>query len=90
MPIEISRGYIFGAVALRVQSATTSLISVGYLPADINSTRIAIEPPRDVTHGDVSVNAAMVLAKDAGKKPREIAEKYAEVLRNEELTLIAS
>jgi arginyl-tRNA synthetase len=86
MPIEISRGYIFGAVALRVQSATTSLISVGYLPPDINSTRIAIEPPRDVTHGDVSVNAAMVLAKDVGKKPREIAEKYAEVLRNEELT----
>jgi arginyl-tRNA synthetase len=86
MPAEISKGYIFGAVARRVQSATTSLISLGYLPPDINPARIAVEPPRDVTHGDVAVNAAMVLAKDAGKKPRELAEKYAEVLRNEELS----
>ena len=34
----------------------------------------------------MATNAAMVLAKDAGKKPRELAEKYAEVLRNDELT----
>lgn len=35
---------------------------------------ITVEPPRDVTHGDMATNAAMVLAKPAKKNPREIAE----------------
>jgi arginyl-tRNA synthetase len=43
--------------------------------------RVAAEPPRDPSHGDVATNAAMVLAKPMGMKPREIAEPLAEVLR---------
>jgi arginyl-tRNA synthetase len=39
--------------------------------------RVVVEPPRDPTHGDVATNAAMVLAKDAGLKPRDLAEKLA-------------
>jgi len=85
MPMDISRGSIFGTVAGRIQSATTSLISVGYLPAGIDQSRVTIEPPRDAANGDVAINAAMVLAKDAGKKPRELAEKFAEALRDGEL-----
>jgi len=34
--------------------------------------------PRDPSHGDMATNAAMVLAKDAGKKPRELAQAIAE------------
>ena len=44
-------------------------------------SRIVVEPPRDASHGDMATNAAMVLAKDAGKKPRELAEQIAEKLR---------
>jgi len=39
--------------------------------------RIAVETPRDPTHGDFATNAAMVLAKPAGRKPRELAEAIA-------------
>ena len=85
MPMDISRGSIFGTVTCRIQSATTSLISAGYLPAGIDLSRITVEPPRDASHGDMATNAAMVFAKDAGKKPRELAEKYAEALRGDDL-----
>jgi arginyl-tRNA synthetase len=85
MAIEISQANIFGVVALRVQSATAALISAGYLPAGIDLSRITVEPPRDASHGDMATNAAMVFAKDAGKKPRELAEKYAEALRADDL-----
>ena len=85
MALEISQGNIFAAVALRIQSATTSLISAGYLPVDVDPARITVEPPRDASHGDMATNAAMVFAKDAGKKPRELAEKYAEVFRGDDL-----
>ena len=41
----------------------------------------SIEPPRDPRHGDFAVNAAMVLAKPAGKPPRELAQAIAELVR---------
>jgi arginyl-tRNA synthetase len=81
--MNISRGYIFGEVERRVQTATTTLITVGYLPPGIDQSRIAVEPPRDPAHGDMATNAAMVVAKNAGKKPRDLAEAYAQELRND-------
>jgi len=62
-----------------VQAATTSVLGSS---ADVS--RIVVEPPRDATHGDMATNAAMVLAKDAGKKPRELAESIAAKLRGDE------
>ena len=44
------------------------------LPAGLDTERIAVEPPRDPAHGDISTNAAMVLAKAAGMAPRALAE----------------
>jgi len=46
-------------------------------------SRIAVEPPRDPTHGDLATNAAMVLAKPTGQNPRALAEKIAEALRRD-------
>ena len=46
---------------------------------------MTVEPPRDPAHGDIATNAAMVLAKDAGRKPRELAEAIAEKLRADAL-----
>ena len=55
----------------------------GELPTGLDLSRVAVEPPRDPTHGDISANAAMVLAKTAGMQPRIIAEKLAARLRSE-------
>jgi arginyl-tRNA synthetase len=65
----------------RVVAEVTALIADGELPADLDLARIAVEPPRDPAHGDLSTNAAMVLAKPAGKNPRELATRLAERLR---------
>lgn len=42
--------------------------------------RISVEPPRDPSYGDLSTNAAMVLSRAAGLKPRDLAEKLAAAL----------
>ncbi len=55
------------------------------LPAGLDQSRIVVEPPREAAHGDMATNAAMVLAKDAGGKPRELAEAIAAKLRADEL-----
>ncbi|MBC8131032.1 MAG: arginine--tRNA ligase [Rhizobiaceae bacterium] len=49
--------------------------------ADVS--RIAVEPPRDASHGDLASNAAMVLAKPLGLKPRDLAEAIAGRLRED-------
>jgi arginyl-tRNA synthetase len=55
------------------------------LGASADLARVVVEPPRDPSHGDMASNAAMVLAKDAGKKPRELAEAIVERLRADDL-----
>ena len=42
--------------------------------------KTVIEPPRDPKHGDLSVNSAMLLAKEAKANPRELAQKFAQKL----------
>ena len=49
----------------------------GVLPGGLDTARVAVEPPRDPAHGDVATNAAMVLAKPAGVKPRDLAAALA-------------
>jgi arginyl-tRNA synthetase len=55
------------------------------LPAGIDQSRVIVEPPRDPSHGDMATNAAMVLAKEAGRKPRELAQAIAEGLASDDL-----
>ena len=52
----------------------------GSLPADLDTTQVAVEPPRDSSHGDVATNAALVLAKAARLKPRMLGTMLAERL----------
>jgi arginyl-tRNA synthetase len=68
---------IFAAVLDKVRAANDALIAEGVLPAGIDQSRVVVEPPREAAHGDMATNAAMVLAKDAGRKPRELAEAIA-------------
>ena len=59
---EIMRG--------RLETALADVV-----PAGTDVSRITVEPPRDATHGDVATNAAMVLSKVVGSKPRDLADK---------------
>src|SRR5262247_1787664 len=68
---------IFALVLDKVRAANMALAADGVMPAGLDQSRIVVEPPRDAAHGDMATNAAMVLAKDAGRKPRELAEALA-------------
>ena len=76
---------IFTEMLVRVHRANEALIAAGVLPAGIDQSRVSVEPPRDPVHGDMATNAAMVLAKDAWKKPRDLAVAIAERLRDDPL-----
>ncbi len=75
----------FANLLARVQGVCRDLMIEGSLPADINLSRVVVEPPKDASHGDMATNAAMVLAKEAKAKPRDLAEKIAAGLRADPL-----
>ena len=61
----------------------------GTLPADLDFKNVAVEPPRDPLHGDMATNAAMVLAKPAKMKPRDIADMLAAKLADDPRITVA-
>ena len=68
---------LFADIRALVIESLEALASDGALPAGLDMKNVAVEPPRDAAHGDMATNAAMVLAKPAGMKPRDIAEALA-------------
>ncbi|RTL87941.1 arginine--tRNA ligase [Ancylobacter aquaticus] len=68
---------LFALFVDHVRDALTQLASEGVVPPGVDTARVVVEPPRDASHGDLATNAAMVLAKEAGLKPRDLAEKLA-------------
>jgi arginyl-tRNA synthetase len=71
---------LFSDIRTLVISALDQMVQSGDLPSGLDTANVAVEPPRDPLHGDMATNAAMVLSKAAGLKPREIADKLALVL----------
>lgn len=72
---------LFKKIREDIIDAIASMASAGDIPTDLDTGRVAVEPPREVAHGDIATNAAMVLGKAAGMAPRAFAEKLAEHLR---------
>jgi arginyl-tRNA synthetase len=70
--------HLFAEMLARVRGAAGAVLG-----PDADLSRIVVEPPRDASHGDIATNAAMVLAKEAGKNPRELATAIAEKLRGD-------
>ena len=64
---------IFATFTAHVNDALDALVADGTLPAGLPRGNLTVEPPRDPSHGDLSTNAAMVLAKAAGTNPRALA-----------------
>ena len=72
---------VHAEVRSRVISALQSLQREGALPEALDFSNVEVSPPRDPAHGDLASNAALVLAKAAAMKPRDIAVKLAEKLQ---------
>jgi arginyl-tRNA synthetase len=66
-------------IAELLSAAVASLRAQGTLPADLEP-RIQIDNTRDKAHGDLATNLAMMLAKPAGKNPRELAQLLVDAL----------
>ena len=77
--------HLFADVLARVHAICAALAAEGNWPAGIDLSRVVVEPPRDASHGDMATNAAMVLAKEAKTKPRDLAEAIATRLRADTL-----
>jgi len=72
---------LYTRFAAHIDAALDALTAAGVLPGGIDRRNVTVEPPRDASHGDLATNAAMVLAKAAGAKPRDLAEALATALR---------
>ena len=78
---------VYKLFTVHVRTAVDTLAKGGLFPSPPALERIVVEPPREAGHGDLATNAAMVLAKDAGLKPRDLAEKIAaELEKRPEIT----
>ncbi len=66
---------VFAGFHGRVLAAVQQLKHDGVVPHQASVEGITLEPPKDASHGDLATNAAMVLAKAAGKPPRALAER---------------
>lgn len=72
---------IFSKLKAVIDMSVQSMNGDGILSDAVDLSRVSVEPPRDPSHGDAATNAAMVLAKTAGMKPRDFAERLCEKLR---------
>jgi arginyl-tRNA synthetase len=71
---------IFHDVRGLVIAAIGDLTAQGALPPGLDLARVAVEPPRDPTHGDLATNAAMVLAGVVKENPMALAERLADAV----------
>ena len=74
---------LFDQIRAAVLDALEAMARKGALPDGLDTAGVNVEPPRDPAHGDMATNAAMVLAKPAGQRPRDLAEALAERLRGD-------
>ena len=65
---------LFGHFQALVRNELSAMMAAGELKPGLDISRVTAEPPRDASHGDVTTNAAMVVAKAAGMAPKVLAE----------------
>lgn len=68
---------IFKDFQQAIKEIIISMAKDGKLPGDMDLSNVTAEAPREVSHGDIATNAAMVLVKQAKMNPREIASLIA-------------
>lgn len=75
---------VFKHVETKISAALEALKAEEVLPSDLSIDGVEVQEPRDSAHGDVASNAAMVLSKRAGMKPRDIAAVLSDKLGGDE------
>ena len=65
---------VFEFVRGQIVAVVAGLIERGELRNVADLSRIVVEPPKDTSHGDMATNVALVLSKEAGISPRELAD----------------
>jgi arginyl-tRNA synthetase len=80
---------LFSDIRDLVITSLEAMVAAGDLPGGLDFSSVAVEPPRDVAHGDMATNAAMVLAKSASKSPRALAEALSAHLERDPRILTA-
>lgn len=73
---------VFSHFQQEIIAALGQLVAQGILPKNSDFAKVTAEPPKEASHGDIATNAAMVLAKQAGGNPREIATVLCEQLQH--------
>jgi arginyl-tRNA synthetase len=74
---------VFAAMLERVQAVAAALAAEGVLPASLDLTRVTVEALRYADFGDMTTNAALALAGEAGLTPRGLADAVAGRLRDD-------
>ncbi len=74
---------LFAQFEIRLHAILADLQIAGVLPPEAGFDNVTVEPPRDATHGDIATNAAMVLCKQAGVPPRDLAVQIVDSLAAE-------
>ncbi len=80
---------LFHEIRASILEALGRLVETGELPSGLDTDAVAVEPPKDPAHGDMATNAAMVLAKPAGRPPRALAETLARAVSEDPRVLSA-
>ena len=75
---------LFSDIRALVIGTLEMMTKEGDLPDGLSFGNVTVEPPRDPLHGEMATNAAMVLAKPAGQKPRDIAQKLVSILSTDD------
>ena len=68
---------LYSLVRSLVVEKVDALCAGGHIPEHLNTEAIAVERPKDPTHGELATNAAIVLARAAGRRPLELAADLA-------------
>ena len=74
---------IFNQTHTAITAIHTALSAEGLIPEGGDLAKMVVELPRDLSHGDLSTNVAMVTSKQAAMKPRDLAQLYADRLCQE-------
>jgi arginyl-tRNA synthetase len=73
---------IFNEFEKDIKAMIAELANDGTLPNAMDVSKLTVESPRDPSHGDLATNAAMVLSKQAGMNPRQLAEILAPTIES--------
>ena len=73
---------IFNEFEKDIKAMIAELANDGILPNAMDVSKLTVESPRDPSHGDLATNAAMVLSKQAGMNPRQLAEILAPTIES--------